>query len=339
MITTQNIAPLERDVLRLMEEKKVPGLSLAVIENAEVKWHGFGVTNSETKQPIAETTLFEAASLSKPVFAYGVLQMVEDGLLDLDTPLIAYHPYPDVRDDERLKVITARMVLAHTTGFPNWRPKDAALKILFQPGHRFSYSGEGYVFLQKVLENLSGQSLEAYISKNVFTPLAMTQSTFMWLHESQKASGHNSEGIPVMNQRQVPENAAFTLHTTVADYAKFVIAMMKGQGLKPNTIQQMFTPQIRVEEGSVESIENSTGRLSDSISWGLGWGLEKTSQGDSFWHWGDNGGFHSYITGSKAENKAVIIFTNSAKGLIIIPEILSKITGNRLKAFDWLNYQ
>ena len=142
-----------------MREHAIPGLSMVVIENGEVALHfELGVKNTETKESVDEETLFETASLSKPVFAYGVLKLVEKGKLDLDKPLVAYLPYPDIANDERGHSITARMVLAHTTGFPNWRPKNAPLKIHFQPGDRFSYSGEGFLFLQKVVEQVTGVS-------------------------------------------------------------------------------------------------------------------------------------------------------------------------------------
>ena len=144
----------ERELKALMREHAIPGLSMVIVENGEVALHlELGVKNSQTKDPVDEDTLFETASLSKPVFAYGVLKLVEKGLLDLDRPLVAYLPYPDIANDERGHFITARMVLAHATGFPNWRPKNEPLKMHFQPGERFSYSGEGFLFLQKVAEH------------------------------------------------------------------------------------------------------------------------------------------------------------------------------------------
>lgn len=331
----------ESEVRQLMKKENVPGMSIITIKNAEFESHKYGLKNSETHDPIDENTVYEAASLSKPVFAYGILQMVEEGLLNLDTPLIQYLPYPDVKNDKRLQLITARMVLAHTTGFPNWRHQGESLKIYFQPGEKFSYSGEGFVFLQKVAEKLLELSMEDYLKKRVFLPLGMAHSSFIWQseYEKLKASGHNTDGIPIKNSQPVSANAAFTLHTTALDYAKFVIAIMNGTGLKSETMNQMMMPQIKVEEGCVNCVHKQPGRLSDSISWGLGWGLQQLVQGDSFWHWGDNNGFKSYIVGLRKEKKGIIVFTNSSNGLglSIIPEIIYKIWGTWQPAFDWID--
>lgn len=327
----------ESEIRQLMKKRNIPGMSIVIIENAEIVSHGgYGLKNSETDDLVNDNTVFEAASLSKPVFAYGVLQMVEEGLLNLDKPLVEYLAYSDVENDERLKRITARMALSHATGFPNWRGHGNLLKIYFQPGKKFSYSGEGFVYLQKVVERLLGRSMQEYLQEKVFQPLGMDHSSFVWQrsYEKLKASGHDADGRPLtISLKREPANAAFTLHTTALDYAKFVIAVLKDMGLKHETVNEMMTTQIRVDAGCVNCIHKPLGKLSDSISWGLGWGL----QGDSFWHWGDNPGFKNYIVGSRREKKGMIIFTNSSNGLSIIPEIIYKVWGTLQPALDWVN--
>lgn len=335
MNAAQN-CPTRSELEALMREKKVPGLSLIIIENAEITAHmELGLKNTQKKDLIDENTIFEAASLSKPVFTYGILKLVENGKLDLDKPLAEYLCYSDITNDEKINFITARMVLTHTCGFPNWRPKNESLKIYFQPGERFSYSGEGFLYLQKVIEHISGLSLEKYMQKNVFIPLGMNHSTFIWINDSKKAIGHNSEGNPIESRIESP-NAAFTLHTSALDYAKLVIAILKGVGLNSKTVNEMLRPQIKVQEDSTNSIENYTGRLSNSVSWSLGWGIQRSEIGDSFWHWGDNQGFKSFILGSKNRNNAIIIFTNGSNGLILIAEIIKKYMGVPQPALDWL---
>src|SRR5215467_468183 len=142
------VARLETEVPRLMREADIPGMSITLIRGGKIAWHGnFGVKNAKSAQPIDDDTVFEAASLSKPVFAYAVLKLVEQGKLGLDVPLTSYLPKPYIADD-RLKEITARFVLSHRTGFPNWRGEGNPLTIHFTPGERFSYSGEGFVYLQ-----------------------------------------------------------------------------------------------------------------------------------------------------------------------------------------------
>ena len=137
----KSFADLEKTISHLMKAGDVPGLSIAVLEKGRVVWHrGFGVMNAEIKTAVDDNTVFEAASLSKPVFAYAVLKLADSGKLDLDKPLVNYLPYKDVENHERLNLITARRVLSHSTGFPNWRGGQP-LKIHFTPGERFSYSG------------------------------------------------------------------------------------------------------------------------------------------------------------------------------------------------------
>jgi CubicO group peptidase (beta-lactamase class C family) len=340
MLEPQKTFFIENTLPKLMKERKVPGISLAVIEDNAIAWHlEMGVKNSKTYEPVEKNTLFEAASLSKPVFAYGVLQLVEKGKLDLDMPLRRYLKYSEIDNDERVDLITARMVLAHTTGLPNWRPENESLKIHFRPGERFSYSGEGFVFLQKVLEKITGESLEEYFRKNVFIPLGMKQSTFNWINnksEKLKAFGHNVDGFPIENQEGILPNSAFTLQTNALDYAKFVLAILKGEGLRSETIKEMLIPQIQVQEGCIITTEKSCPPLSEFVSWGLGWGLQQTSLGHSFWHWGDNQGFKCFIVGFKKCNKAVITFTNSANGLSIISDILYKMLRIPQPSLEWL---
>src|SRR5262249_14270348 len=149
------IADLEKQIPKLMEEAKVPGLSIAIIKDAKLFWRrGFGVKDLTSKEPVDNDTVFEAASTSKPVFAYAVMKLCEKGVMNLDTPLIKYTSERYLKGDPRLDLITARHVLTHTCGFPNWRSVEEPLRIQFKPGERFSYSGEGYSYLQSVVTHL-----------------------------------------------------------------------------------------------------------------------------------------------------------------------------------------
>ncbi|WP_315815533.1 serine hydrolase domain-containing protein [Paraflavitalea speifideaquila] len=125
---------------------KIPGASLALIKDGRVVYHKvYGVKNAFTGEAVDSLTLFEAASVTKPVFAFAVLRLAERGLIDLDKPLYLYLPYKDIEDDERYKLMTVRHVLTHRTGFPNWR--DGKLTLLFTPGEKYNYSGEGFEYL------------------------------------------------------------------------------------------------------------------------------------------------------------------------------------------------
>jgi CubicO group peptidase (beta-lactamase class C family) len=175
--------------------------------------------------------------LSKPVFAYAVLTLADAGKLDLDRPLAAYLPGGyDVRDDARLGQITARHVLSHASGFPNWRAGQG-LRIYFTPGERFSYSGEGFVYLAAVVERITGMSLEAFVQRRVFEPLGMASSSFVWQarYEPLKVHSHNLLGEVAGRNTPWRANAAASLHTTARDYARFVVAAASGAGLRPGT--------------------------------------------------------------------------------------------------------
>src|ERR1044071_3487603 len=135
---------LERLVPRVMRDGHVPGLSIVVIRDRKVVWErAFGVANAETKAPLTRDAIFESASLTKPMFAYAVLKLVDAGVLSLDVPLSNYLDEPVT--DPRMKKITARMVLTHTTGYQNEVMPGQTLEVHFEPGSRFSYSGAGYL--------------------------------------------------------------------------------------------------------------------------------------------------------------------------------------------------
>ncbi len=145
--TKMTARQIDEHITQLMDSTHVPGLSIAIIRGNKVRYsQGYSLIKADSSQRVTAATVFDAASLSKPVFAYAVLQLVEKGLIDLDKPLFEYLPYPDVADDERYKKITARMVLSHRTGFPNWRKNRQLpqLAMVAAPDQRFGYSGEGY---------------------------------------------------------------------------------------------------------------------------------------------------------------------------------------------------
>ena len=343
----ESTASLEQTIARLMNDGDVPGLSLAVVENDGIVYsRGFGVKSAATRQGVDDDTIFEAASLSKPVFAYAVLKLVDTGKLNLDTPLVKYLAGPYVENDNRLDSITARMVLDHTTGFPNWRPFGQPLRIYFDPGLRFSYSGEGFVYLQKVVEHITGKSLAAVMKDLVMDPLGMSSSNYVWQdrYDSRIAVGHSQAGIARPVRKPTDANAASSLHTTARDYARFVTALLNqgllnNTGLRAETWRQMLTPQVKVNEGCVNCTFALTGKPSEQLSWGLGIGLQQTELGQTFWHWGDNNSeYHCFVVGFIEKNAGMVVFTNSGNGLSIIPDIVSAAFGARLPAFDWLHY-
>ena len=171
---------IETDCLRLITEATVQGMASAIIRNGRLDGYVCcGTRSAQSPAPVDEHTVFDAASLSKPVFAHAVLQLVDQGYLSLDAPLSDYLPNY-VPTDNRVSSITPRHVLSHSGGFPNWRNADLPLKTYFQPGDRFSYSGEGFLYLQKAVEAITGEKIHALAERLVFEPFAMARSSFIW---------------------------------------------------------------------------------------------------------------------------------------------------------------
>lgn len=337
------VARLEALIPRLLSDGDVPGLSIALVRDGKVAWHrGFGLANASTKDPVTDDSVFEAASLSKPVFAYAVLKLVDAGTMNLDTPLVKYMPGPyDAGDDPRLQLITARHVLSHTAGFPNWRPQGQALKIHFTPGERFSYSGEGYGYLAKVIEHLTGETLESLMGRLVFDPLGMTSSSYIWQdrYAKVKVFNHNRVGMTTVQRRPPAPHPAASLHTTATDYGRFVAAILNGTGLKKETLSAMLSPQSRLDDVGPNTIDHPLKSPSPTLSWGLGWGLQQNADGTACWHWGDNGDNRAFIVAYPKLKTGVVVFTDGANGLSIMPPILAEAVGGKCDAFAWLEVE
>lgn len=272
------IQKLETDIPEIMKSAGVPGLAIAVIRGGKTTWlHGFGIKDVRTNKPVTGETVFEAASLSKPLFTYGVLKLVDQGKLGLDVPLTKYLPKPFVAGDDRLAKITARIVLSHRTGFPNWPADDGSVSIYFTPGERFSYSGEGYIYLQRVVEKITGEPLNEYMTQAVFTPLGMSSSSYVWRpdFDALTATGHDSDGKPTELEKPAEALAASTLNTSARDYALFVEAVLTGKGLNPATLREMETPEIALDPECRICIKHEPKQLSKNLFWGLGWGIER----------------------------------------------------------------
>jgi CubicO group peptidase (beta-lactamase class C family) len=332
------ISRLENEVPGLMKQGGVPGMSIALIRNGKTVWlHGFGVKDKKTREPVRADTVFEAASLSKPVFTYGVLKLVDRGKLDLDTPLSSYWPKPYV-PDKRVDKITARLVLSHRTGFPNWRGSDGLLPIYFSPGERFSYSGEGYIYLQHVVEQITGKPLDVYMDEVVFKQLGMTNSSYVWRpsFDSLTATGYDSKGAPGKLWKPKEAGAASSLNTTARDYALFVDAVLNGTGLSSSVLRQMETPEIALDPTCRICIKQEPKELSKTLFWGLGWGIQRERKRVMLWHWGDNGVFKAFVMADPARKSGAVMFANGQDALNVAKPIIDTAMDTDSLAFGWL---
>lgn len=337
---------LNKHIPRLMAQAGVPGLSLALIQDAELAWtQGFGLMNINTGEPVTTDTLFEACSLGKPPFAYVALMLHDQQVLDLDASLSGYLSESLVESDPRLESITMRNVLCHTCGLPNWRPKDQSLKIRLPPGERFSYSGEGYMYLQKVIEQITNKTGEEVMQSMLLQPLGLAKSTYLWSKEYTEpiATGYDPEGKST--EKFYPDSmwSATSLHSTPTEYAQFMIAMMKQDNdnsslLTPEMTKLMYRHQVYVND-SVQGHDDwprDAVMVDEHVSWGLGWGIQHHETCDSFWHWGDNDTFTAFAAGFPDQGVGVVIMTNSTNGEDIFEQVCLEAIGGDYPGLRWL---
>jgi CubicO group peptidase (beta-lactamase class C family) len=317
----------------LMTRHRVPGVSVVAIENRRIAWERhFGARQAGQGDAVDAATRFEVASMTKPLAAHAALKLVEQGRLDLDRPLVAYLPGPYLQDEPLHAKITARNVLTHTSGFPNWRPKDGALKVLHEPGTAYRYSGEGFVLLQRVIEQVTGEDYETHLQRTLLQPLGMTASSHLWSESwaDQAAAGHDRQGRVKQPRRLYREaNAAYSLYTTARDYAAFLLACLNPDpGAAPPVStasrQLMLTPLSPPTGRPLIERRGSTGQ--GDVRFGLGWALEPTASGLRVCHSGSNGtGFRSHAEWDPEQGDGLVILTNADGGEAFWRELLNHL--------------
>jgi CubicO group peptidase (beta-lactamase class C family) len=330
------IAELETLIPKLMKDPVVPGLSIALVQDGKLLWtRGFGLKDSESKDPVDNDTLFEAASVSKTVFAYAVMKLCEKGILDLDKPLTKYAPKLFLEGDPRLELISARHVLSHTTGFQDWRSKAEPLKIHFSPGQKFLYSGEGYFYLQSVVTHLTGHvdskvcakyeadfevcatDFDPYMKRTLLAPFGMNSSGYVWNDTFAKhaARPHDSNGKPRAKAKPTATDAARYasaggLHTTAAEYAKFLMEIVNPKEsdafrLNQKSLKEMVRPQVKLDPAE---------KIDGADSWALGWAIQERPSGNVIVHSGGQNGFRSLAMSSLEKKSGFIMLTNGDNG-------------------------
>jgi CubicO group peptidase (beta-lactamase class C family) len=295
-----------------MSTSKIADVAIAVFHGDDIQTAYCSLAG----QALNADSVFEAASLSKPVFAAGVLTLVQQHRLDLDKPLSQYMPHPyvhaqhpftagatDVVNDPRLQRITARMVLSHTAGLPNWS-WNGPLTFISNPGEKWSYSGEGYVYLQRVVETITGEPLEVFLKRTILVPLGMTHSSFVWQPGlgSHLMSANDAKGMSEPEQQFTGALASTTLYTTLNDYARFVSKLLKPATNSPFALEENRQVEVRSDL---------------ALGWGLGLAVEGTSP-PSYFHWASNPGYQSFFLVQPATSRAVLFFTNSDSGLDLV---------------------
>ena len=287
----------------------IPGVSMALIKDGKLVYHKtYGVKNTITSEKVDANTVFEAASITKPVFSFAVQRLAERGIIDLDKPLYLYLPYPDIAYDERYKLMTARHVLTHRTGFPNWRwmNADQKLNLQFTPGTDYNYSGEGFEYLKMVVEKITGKKVEQVLKEEVIDPIGLYH-TFFSSNDSLKqmvASGHYDR-LPTVDDLPQSPGMAYSMHTEAKVFTKFMIYMLEQKGLDAKTYDTMFRKhsEYKLDSGDVAP-KNPT-------YMGMSLEIRETPFGKSFGHGGNNGDFKCLFEVYKDLRAGYVIFTNS----------------------------
>lgn len=295
----------------------VPALAVAVLENGRVtSIQTFGELRPGV--PISPRALFNVASLTKPIVAVTTLRLASAGTLDLDAPLDPYWIDPDIKNDPRHSKLTARIILSHQTGFPNWRSHapNATLGFLFDPGTKFGYSGEGFEYLRHALEHKYSRTLQQLSDSILFRPLHMTETTFGWnprADRSRFASGHDTSGAQIVEGVHTTSepNAADWLVTTIGDYSKFGEFILHGAGLSPAAYADMTKPQVQMEGKPGEAM-------------GLGWEVMNGPANDPviLMHTGSDTGIKTMILLLPRSQRGLVMFTNGERGMDVVMKIL-----------------
>jgi CubicO group peptidase (beta-lactamase class C family) len=290
----------------------IPGVSLAMIKDGKVIYHKtYGVKNAYTREPVDDNTLFEAASITKTVFAFAVNSLAEKGIIDLDKPLWQYLPFEELADDDRYKLMTARHVLSHQTGLPNWayNEPDGKIRLKFTPGTGYGYSGEGFEYLKRVVVKITGKDIETVLNEEVLQPLGLHNFYFSkndYL-AGVVANGHN-ENYPTRSDLPSSPGMAWSMYTEAEAFSKYVIALQNHEVLKPETYKAMFSIQSTVQ------LDEEDKKKGMEAYYGLGYAIEKTPFGYTFEHGGNNGDFQCQFMMFPDLNMGFVIFTNSDSG-------------------------
>ena len=354
-------AEVDRIVLDLMSKAKVTGLGLSILNNNRTVYtKSYGYKNKEKHELMENSTVVYGASFSKSVFAFLTLKLVEEGMLDLDKPIAQYldkslpeyEDYTELAGDERWKLITPRMCLSHTTGFPNWRFLNARtadfeatgkLAIYFQPGTKYGYSGEGLRLLQLCVEKVTGKNLEELAAEKIFKPAGMNRTSYVWQEkfEDDFAYPHNSNEETQGRKKKKKADGAGSLQTTITDFSRFIEYIMQGKGLNKKMRTMMITPQIEINskyQFPTISDETTDENKAIHLAYGLGWGVLKTKYGRAFFKEGHDDGWQNYTINFKDKGISIIIMTNSDNSESIYKELLEKVIGDTFTPWQWERY-
>lgn len=311
---------------RLAEKHGVCGVAVAIIKAGAVE-RIETASGCPSGSPAKADSVFQVASLSKPVFAYAVIKLAEQGKIDLDARVMQYlphgyfhRPYPFLANDAakayavtdpQLDAVTVRMLLNHTSGLPNWT--DGTLHFDFPPGKGWEYSGEGYVLLQRAVEAITHTPLDVLMNSIVFKPLAMNRSSYIWRDEFDRYFQRGPNALSFSEPI-----APATLYSSAADYGRFLAAVVSDKNLIKTTL--------------ASSVVADAGL---GLNWGLGWGIEKSGGKNWIFQWGNNPGYRAFAIASVESGDGLVILTDSENGMALAEPITNRVLPGEHRVFKF----
>ncbi len=343
-----------------LADAHVTGAQIAVLDHGKLVWSAaFGLRRRDPDLPMQTDTNTWAASITKSVFATYVMQLVEKGEFNLDTPIAQMLPKPldsyetyresatELMKDPRWPKVTPRMLLAHSSGLLNFASiePDKKMRLHFDPGTQFWYSGEGLNIVQFAIEQKQQKPIDQLMQAAIFDPLGMKQTGMIYRQEfaPNVADRFDTEQKFRSQTKRFPARASGNMSTSVDDMARFAAALMNGQILKPATLKEMFKPFIAIRTlhqfPQQTNEPNSEEAERVGLSYGAGWGLlTKTPYGRAFFKEGHGDGAQNYMICFEHRKACMIILTNSDNGERAFKPLLEKIFGDTVTPWEWEGY-
>jgi CubicO group peptidase (beta-lactamase class C family) len=348
---------IDAKVAAAMAATGAQGLAVAVIENGRVAYvQAYGRRNA-AGDPLRTDTVMYGASLTKAVFAWTVADMAEDGLLDLDRPVAAllqkplpdyadpeekYARWSDLKGDERWRRLTPRVLLNHGSGFANFGflEPDGVLRFHFEPGSRYAYSGEGLILLQFALEQGLGLDVGAEMRRRVFDRFAMTSTSMTWrpAFAANLADGWDSAGKVEPHDERSTVRAAGSMDTTIADFARFAAAYVRGDGLSRRWRAELTRPQLPITTASqfpTLQPELPPERRRADLKAGLGVITFDGPQGPGFFKGGHNDTTANTWVCVERGRRCVVILSNDVRAEAAFPELVRVVLGETGAPWRW----
>lgn len=342
---------VDAEAHRLMAREGVQGLALAVIEDGEVVHvAAYGRRSVERDLPLTTDTVMYGASLTKTAFAYLVMQLVDEGRLDLDAsvadllprPLPEYEDYGDLAGDERWRALTPRILLTHTTGFANfrWLEPDQRLRFHHDPGTRYGYSGEGFYILQLILESGLGLDVGQQMQARVFDRFGMTATSMSWRPDfaANLADGYGLDGTMEPHDERSSPSAAGSMDTSIADQARLWAGIMRGDGISAASRAEMMRGQVPITSAhQFPTLAEGTGPHNARIGLAAGLGLVtfRDASGPAWFKGGHNDWTGNMVVGLEQGRRCVVLLANDVRAERIFPELTRAVLGDTRMPWAW----